>query len=86
MTSCVTLSRARPRKPFRSPARIQRGWVLARPGVGYPLIGDHLAGQALYALGQAGAPGETTAVVGDFAEIELDGRADALSEPQSGEV
>src|SRR2546422_11185084 len=84
MTSGGTLSRARPRKPFRSPARIQRGWVLARPGVGHPLVGDHLAGQPLYALGQACAPGETTAVVGDFTEIELDGRADALSEPQSG--
>ena len=64
----------------------EAGWVLARPGVGHPLVGDHLTGQARYALGQGGAPGETTAVVGDFAEIELDGRADALSEPQSGEV
>jgi len=82
MTSCVTLSRARPRKPFRSPARIQRGRVLVGPGVGYPLAGDQLAGQALCPLGHAGAPGEATAVVGDFAEIEFDGRAEVLTEPQ----
>src|SRR5262249_56007079 len=82
MTSWVTLSRARPRKPFRSPAWIQRGRELARSGVGYSL-GDDLTGQRARALGQPAAPGEAAAIVCDLAEGEFDGRAEMAAEPQA---
>jgi len=85
MTSCVTLSRARPRKPFRSPARIQRGRELAGSGVGYSLV-DDLAGQHACTLGQPAAPGEAAAIVRDFAEGELEGRAEMTAEAQARAV
>src|SRR5262249_46795132 len=82
MTSCVTLSRARPRKPFRSPAPIHRGRDLAGSGVGYSLI-DDLAGQRARTLGQPAAPGKATAIVRHVAEGELDGRAEMAAKPQA---
>src|SRR5262245_46096979 len=85
MTSWVTLSRARPRKPLRSPARTQRGRELAGSGVGYSLI-DDLAGQRPRALGQPAAPDEAAAVVRDLTEGELDGRSQMAAEPQSRAV
>ena len=85
MTSCVTLSRARPRKPFRSPARIQCGRELAGSGVGYSLV-DDLAGQRPRALGEPAAPGEATAIVRDLTEGELDRRSQVSAEPQARAV
>jgi hypothetical protein len=82
MTSCVTLSRARPRKPFRSPARIQRGRELSGPGVDRSLSRGDLPGQLSSALGEAGAPGEASAVVGDLAKAELEDRPEPLTESQ----
>ena len=82
MTSCVTLSRARPRKPFRSPARIQRG-ELGSPDVGCPPSGgDQLPGEALSPFGEGRAPDEAAAIVGDFAELEFDGRPEVPEEAQ----
>ena len=71
MTSCVTLSRARPRKPFRSPARIQRG-ELRCPDVGDPPSGDQLPREALGPFREGRAPREAAAVIGDVAELEFD--------------
>src|SRR4029453_6500145 len=85
MTSWVTLSRARPRKPLRSPARIQRGCELAGSGVGYSLV-DDLAGQRPRALGEPAAPGEAASIVRDLTEGELDGRSQASTEPQARAV
>ena len=85
MTSCVMLSRARPRKPFRSPARIQCGRELAGPGVGYSLIGD-LASQLPRALGQSGAPGKAASITGDLPEVELDGLSEVAAEPEARAV
>jgi hypothetical protein len=85
MTSCVTLSRARPRKPFRSPARIQRGRELAGSGVGYSLV-DDLAGQGPRALGQPAAPGEAATIVRDLSEGQLEGRPEVSAEPQARAV
>src|SRR5262245_28895798 len=85
MTSCVTLSRARPRKPFRSPAPIHRGRELAGSGVGYSLV-DDLPGQRARPLGQPAAPGEAAAIVCDLAEGELDGRPEMAAEPQARAV
>src|SRR5262245_41873237 len=85
MTSCVTLSRARPRKACRAPARIRRGRELAGSGVGYSLV-DDLAGQRARTLGQPAAPGEAATIVGDFAEGELDGRPEMAAEPQARAV
>src|SRR6266404_4131486 len=84
MTSCVTLSRARPRKPFRSPARIQRG-ELGCPDVGYPSSGDQLPGEALRPFREGRAPGEAATVVGDVAKLEFDGRSElsAKTEPRA---
>lgn len=86
MTSCVTLSRARPRKPFRSPGRIHCGLDLAGPGVGYSLSRDELSGQLLDVLGEASAPGEAATVVGDLTKVELDEGSEALAESQSRAV
>ena len=52
MTSWVTLSRASPRNPLRSPAATQRGERLARPGVGASPSGHERAGEARDALGE----------------------------------
>ena len=81
MTSCVTLSRARPRNPLRSPARIQRG-KLGRPDVGDPSRRDQLAGEALDALREGRAPREAAPVVGDLAELEFDQRSDLAAEAE----
>ena len=86
MTSWVTLSRARPRNPFRSPARIQRGRELARPDVSHPLVGDQFPGQAPCPVGESRAPGEATAMVGDVAEHELERRTEAVAESQPRSV
>ena len=85
MTSCVMLSRARPRKPFRSPARIQYGRALAGPRVGYSLI-DDLASQLPRALGQSGAPGKGASIVGDLPKVELDGRSEVAAKPEARAV
>jgi hypothetical protein len=86
MTSWVTLSRARPRNPFRSPGRIQRG-ALGLPDVGGPSRGgDQLAGGALDSLGEGRAPREAPAIVGDLAELEFQGRPAVVEEPQSRAV
>jgi len=71
MTSCVTLSRARPRNPFRSPARIQRG-ELGCPDVGDPPSGDQLPREALGPFREGRAPREAAAVIGDVVELEFD--------------
>src|SRR5215470_3623337 len=82
MTSCVTLSSARPRNPFRSPARIQRG-ALGRPDVGgIPGGGDELTGERPGPLRERRAPGEAPPVVGDVAELELHRRRDVPQEAQ----
>src|SRR5262249_44933653 len=82
MTSCVTLSRARPRKPFRAPGRIPRG-ALGLPDVGGPShSGDQVAGGALGPLGEGRAPREAPALVGDLAELELHGRPELSLEAQ----
>src|SRR5262245_29617159 len=82
MTSCVTLSRARPRNPFRSPGRIQRG-TLGLPDVGGSSRGgDQVAGGALGPLGEGRAPREAPALVGDLTELELDRRPELSLEAQ----
>src|SRR5262247_86354 len=85
MTSWVTLSRARPRKPLRSPARTQRGRELAGWGVGYSLV-DDFAGQRPRALGQPAAPDEAAAIVRHLTEGELDGRSETTAKPQARAV
>src|SRR6185369_18039172 len=82
MTSCVTLSSARPRNPLRSPARIQRGG-LGRPDVGgAPGGGGELTGERPGPLRERRAPGEAPPIVGDLAELELDRRR---AMPQEGQ-
>ena len=86
MTSCVTLSRASPRNPLRSPDRIQRG-LLGLPGVcGPPRGGHQLAGGGLGPLGERRAPREAPAIVGDLAELEVDGRPEMPEEAQARAV
>src|SRR4029453_12563522 len=82
MTSCVTLSRARPRNPLRSPARIQRG-KRGRPDVRDPSRRDQLAGEALDALREGRAPLEAAPVVGDVRELEFDQRTELAAEPEA---
>src|SRR5215813_2981552 len=83
MTSCVTLSRASPRNPLRSPGRIQRG-PLGFSDVGGSSRGDHqLARGGLGALGQSRAPREASAIVGHLAEFEFDGRPEMPEEAQA---
>ena len=83
MTSWVMLSRASPRNPFRSPARIQRD-ELGCPDVGdAPGGGDELAGERLDPLCQGRAPGEASAVVGGVTELELERRPEVMQEAQS---
>jgi hypothetical protein len=86
MTSWVMLSRARPRNPFRSPARIQRE-ELGCPDVGdAPSGGDELAGERLDPLRQGRAPGEASTIVGGVAELELERRPEVTEEAQSRAV
>src|SRR5262245_4858958 len=83
MTSWVTVASARPRKPLRSPGRIQRG-ALGPPDVGCPPSGgDQLARGAPGPFGQGRAPCEAPAVVGDIAELELDGRPEVPEKAQA---
>src|ERR671923_1124480 len=73
MTRTVTLSRARPRKPLTSPAASQRGvrGGLAGAGVAGAPGGQETLHLGARALGQARAPSQLTAVVGDVLVIEL---------------
>src|SRR5687768_2399294 len=71
MTSWVTLSRARPRKPLTSPGPVQRRRrELADAGVGRGEAGE-LSRLLADAPGQRCAPGELAAVVGHFLVVEL---------------
>src|SRR5262249_6350644 len=86
MTSCVTLSRASPRKPLRSPGRIQRR-PLGFSGVGgSPRGGHELARGGLGTLGESRAPREAPAIVGHLAELELDDRPETAEEAQGRAV
>src|SRR6267378_4344532 len=72
MTSCVTLSRARPRKPLTSPAAIQRG---ARDSAGADVdggaAGEQLSRLLADALGEGGAPRQLAARLRDLLVVEL---------------
>src|SRR2546425_1588549 len=82
MTSCVTLSRARPRNPLRSPGLLQPRRGSARSGVGRPLRAEPAACQLPRPLGARRAPREVRAVVCDLAVVELHDGAHAPAEPE----
>src|SRR5438445_3254964 len=87
MTSWVTLSRARPRNPLRSPAPTQRGARLAAAGVGgEPWREQMRTRERPRALRQRAAPGEIAAPVGHLAERELHRRRRPFPEGQGRSV
>src|SRR3989441_1650839 len=83
MTSCVTLSRARPRKPLTSPAVIQRG---ARDSAGADVDGGAAGEQVSRLLADAlrlgGAPRQLAAMLRDLLVVELHQAARVRTEAQ----
>src|SRR5438552_632022 len=85
MTSWVTLSRARPRNPLRSPEAIQAWRRSARSAVGGPLgaLGAPQDPRELpRPVGERRAPREAPAVVRHLAVVELHQGAHLVSEPE----
>src|SRR2546428_7596481 len=87
MTRFVTLSRARPRKPLRSPAATQRD---ARDSAGAD-VGGGAAGEErprllADALGERGAPRQLAAMLRDLMVIERHQAGRVLAQPQPGAV
>src|SRR5438094_548895 len=82
MTSCVMLSRARPRNPLRSPGLLQPRRGSARSRVGRPLRAEPGAREPLRPLGERRAPREAPAAVRDLAVVELHDRAHQPPEPE----
>src|SRR5262245_2445993 len=87
MTRLVVLSRARPRKPFRSPAASQRGGRgLSGAGVASAPGSLQRPGQIADAGRERRAPRQRPAVVGDVAILEGHRVAVALTEADAGAV
>src|SRR5437667_115465 len=82
MTSCVMLSRARPRNPLRSPGLLQPRRGSARSRVGRPLRAEPGVREPLRPLGERRAPREAPAAVRDLAVVEPHDRAHQPPEPE----
>ena len=82
MTSWVTLSRARPRNPFRSPEAIQARRRSARSAVGGPLRAPQGVRELPRPVGERRAPHEAPAIVRDLAVVELHHGAYLVSEAE----
>src|SRR5439155_1130044 len=82
MTSCVTLSRARPRNPLRSPDAIHPRRPSARSAVGRPLRVEQGTRELPHPGSERRAPREAPAVVRDLAVVQLDHVAHRGPEPE----